>query len=345
LVAAGDVLLVLREISRNREKSMALAMPVLMVLWVNLHPGFITGLAVLAVWFVAAVVSWARSFFGQSETERKEGQGSVLWLGLVGLACLSATLVNPYRFELHRDVFWYLFSPSSVTVHVSEWLSPDFHNPRLYWFALLVPVCAAAGFWSATRTQFAWSLLSLGGLLVALTAVRNVPLCALLCTAPVASFMEETVAQRRQAAPLARPRALTSAHNRNIGSWALIVVGLSLSCVEPLQLAPESSIAAASSHLSPGRLFTTDSWADYLIFVDPTRQVFIDCRNDLYGPDLVDAYLRVMEARPGWQEILTKYSISVALVPRTSAISAALAASTGWRLSYENAAARVFERL
>ena len=106
-----------------------------------------------------------------------------------------------------------------------------------------------------------------------------------------------------------------------------------------------SSGLHGAAHLRPGRLFTTDSWADYLIFMDPSRRVFIDCRNDLYGPDLVDAYLRVMEARPGWQEILTKYSISVALVPRTSAISAALAASTEWRLSYENATARVFERL
>jgi hypothetical protein len=59
----------------------------------------------------------------------------------------------------------------------------------------------------------------------------------------------------------------------------------------------------------------------------------------------VDAYLRVMEARPGWQEILTKYSISLALVPRTSAISAALGVSTEWRLSYEDATARIFERL
>jgi hypothetical protein len=260
---------------------------------------------------------------------------------------LATTLVNPYGLELHRHVLWYLFSPSSVTTHVSEWLSPDFHNPRLYWFALLMPACAAAGFRSATRAEFAWSAMSLGSSFLALIAVRNVSLCAVLCAAPVASFVEETVGQRRPGlAPQPRLRSLTSAHNRIIASCTLAVAGLSLSCVKPLHLPPDSSIAAAAAaHLQLGRLFTTDSWADYLIFMDPSRRVFIDCRNDLYGPDLVDAYLRVMEARPGWQEILGKYSISVALVPRTSAISAALAASTEWRLSYENATARVFERL
>jgi len=331
----------------TRRKAWLLPMPVLMMFWVNLHPGFVVGLALLAMWFLGAVIAWIRNVGQENVPRAKQLRESIFWLGLIGLACLATTLVNPYGVELHRHVLWYLFSPSSVTTHVSEWLSPDFRNPRLYWFALLVPACAAAGFRSATRAQSAWAAISLGSLFLALMAVRNVPLCAVLCAAPVASFMEETIGQRRPGlAPQARPRALTSAHNRIIASCVLAVAGLSLSWVEQPQLALDSATApAAAAHLRPGRLFTTDSWADYLIFMDPSRRVFIDCRNDLYGPDLVDAYLRVMEARPGWQEILTKYSISVALVPRTSAISAALAASTEWRLSYENATARVFERL
>src|SRR5215469_15510757 len=305
-------------------KACLLPMPVLMVVWANLHPGFVAGLVALATWVLGAVIDWVKNVRQKNIPRAKQLRESIFRLGLISLTCLATTLVNPYGLELHRHVLWYLFSPSSVTTHVNEWLSPDFHNPRLYWFALLVPACAAAGFRSAARTQFAWSAMSLGSLFLALIAVRNVPLCAVLCTAPVASFVEETIGQLRPClAPRARRRAPNSGHNRTIASCALAVAGLSLSGVEQPHLAPECSIATAvAAHLRPGRLFTTDFWADYLIFMDPSRRVFIDCRNDLYGPDLVDAYLRVMEARPGWQEILTKYSISVALVPRTSAISA-----------------------
>jgi hypothetical protein len=100
----------------------------------------------------------------------------------------------------------------------------------------------------------------------------------------------------------------------------------------------------AVTHLPPGRLFTSDSWADYVIYTNSGRMVFFDCRNDLYGGDFVQAYLRVMKAEPGWQGVLMKYRIAVALVPRTSAISAALASSAEWKLSYADETAAVFER-
>ena len=101
---------------------------------------------------------------------------------------------------------------------------------------------------------------------------------------------------------------------------------------------------AAVTHLPPGRLFTSDSWADYVIYTNSGRRVFFDCRSDAYRGDFVQAYLRVMKAEPGWQEVLMKYRIAVALVPRTSAISAALASSVEWKLFYADETAAVFER-
>ena len=170
-------------------------LPVLMLLWVNLHPGFVAGFGLLTVWLVAAVVKWSKSLMGQNEGDEEEAQEWACWFGLIGLGCLAATLLNPYGIELHRHILWYLFSPSSVTTHVTEWLSPDFHNPRLYWFELLLPVCAAAGLWNAWRRRFAWCVLSLAGIHLALAAVRNVPICAILCAAPVASLIDDLVGQ------------------------------------------------------------------------------------------------------------------------------------------------------
>jgi hypothetical protein len=120
---------------------------------------------------------------------------------------------------------------------------------------------------------------------------------------------------------------------------------IAVTCRLALGLGPPSSLPLeALAHLPPGRLFTTDRWADYVIYVEPRRQVFFDCRNDLYGPGFLKEYITVIRAEPGWQGIAAKYAFTVALVPDKSPISAALATSAGWRLSYRDATAAVFVR-
>jgi hypothetical protein len=51
-----------------------------------------------------------------------------------------------------------------------------------------------------------------------------------------------------------------------------------------------------------------------------------------------------MTGAPGWGAVLDKYSLNVALVPKTSAISAALSGSSHWNLFYQDSVAAVFTR-
>lgn len=83
-------------------------------------------------------------------------------------------------------------------------------------------------------------------------------------------------------------------------------------------------------HLPPGRLFTTDHWADYIIYAVPGRKVFFDGRNDFYGPTFVRAYLEIMLAEPGWEKILEQYGVSVVLAPGADALTAALDQNASW---------------
>jgi hypothetical protein len=58
----------------------------------------------------------------------------------------------------------------------------------------------------------------------------------------------------------------------------------------------------------------------------------------------LEDYITVMTATPGWKSVLDKYSLNVALVPKTSAISAALSLSRDWKLLYQDPMAAVFRR-
>lgn len=320
------------------------ALPLLMVLWVNLHPGFLAGVLILAAWS-AAEIGEAR--LALTREQRIAHRQWSRWFGFTAVACLGATLVNPYGIQLHKHIVEYLSSPRTVTAQVVEWLSPDFHNPRLQWFEILLPLGAAAGLWHGLRGRLAWCALTLGWMHLALVSVRNVPVCAIVCAAPVASLVEHLL-QRFGLQCRVRAAEASLIYSR-LGTLACCALAgglvIAVGCKSALRLGPQSSLPVeAVAHLPPGRLFTTDRWADYVIYADSGRPVFFDCRNDLYGPSFVNDYLVVVRAEPGWQQVTAKYALAVALVPVDSPISSALLASRGWRLSYRDAIAAVFAR-
>jgi hypothetical protein len=264
-------------------------------------------------------------------------------------ACLAATCVNPYSWRLDEHIISYLFSSGSVTRHVAEWLSPDFHNPRLHWFELLLPIAAAAGLWHGLKRHVAHCVVVLGSMHLALVSVRNVPLFAIVTAGPLAAAAKQLLSVANFGPQVHEGEAALSLRRSKglaVGAYTLgLSVLVGVLCRGPANFGPPSSLPIeAARHLPAGRLFTTDRWADYLIYTRSAPQVFFDCRNDVYGPQVVEDYITVMTATPGWESVLDKYSLNVALVPKTSAISAALSESREWQLSYQDSVAAVFTR-
>lgn len=325
-------------------KRLLVALPGLMLLWVNAHPGFGAGFLMLAVWCASETVQARR---GGTREEQVVHQQWSKWFAITGLVCFAVSFANPYGIRLHQHIVAYLFSPNTVTAHVTEWLSPDFHNPRLYWFELLVPFGAAAGVWHGLRGRFAWCALTLGWMHLALVSVRNVPIFGIVCTAPLASQIEHILRDQGWAFRLHTAEA--SLMRSRVGTLLCYVAALLLIATVSMRsrrLGPQSSLPVdAIAHVRAGRLFTTDRWADYLIYAEPSRLVFFDGRNDVYGPEFVDAYQTVMRAAPGWHEVLNRYGLTAVLVPTGSPIGAALAESADWNLSYRDGIAAVFVRL
>src|SRR5215213_10036218 len=112
--------LYLLEVARTRPR-VALAIPLLMVLWANLHGAFIVGIGLLAIEVVAAV--W-----------RRDRPGTARYLA-VTVASVAALLVNPWGV---RVLGYALSLPTSrvVTGLVTEWGST---NVRQLPGALVLP--------------------------------------------------------------------------------------------------------------------------------------------------------------------------------------------------------------
>ena len=68
----------------------------------------------------------------------------------------------------------------------------------------------------------------------------------------------------------------------------------------------------------------------------------MDCPSDFYGVDFMKQYLVLINARPGWQEILGTFHFTHALLPDASALKAALE-QAGWSTLYKDDVATLLE--
>ncbi|AKM84835.1 MAG: hypothetical protein VE98_C0001G0378 [candidate division Kazan bacterium GW2011_GWA1_50_15] len=111
---------------RNKEiKNLWWLIPVFW-LWTNLHGGFLMGLVILAVFFVAEIIKytservWPKFYRRLHIAEVGFSLPQLRHLIWVGLGSGLVTLINPYGWGLYYD-FYKLFSTPFATESIAEW--------------------------------------------------------------------------------------------------------------------------------------------------------------------------------------------------------------------------------
>jgi hypothetical protein len=122
-------------------------LPVLTVLWSNLHGGFPVGMLLISVFGAAELLRFLLA------AGRKAGRRGFARAGkyfLSALACLAASLLNPYTYHLHVHVWQYLRDPY-LAEHIMEFLSVSFHHPIAIFFETMLAGGVLAAAWYAKR--------------------------------------------------------------------------------------------------------------------------------------------------------------------------------------------------
>jgi hypothetical protein len=76
----------------------------------------------------------------------------------------------------------------------------------------------------------------------------------------------------------------------------------------------------------------------------PNPPVFIDPRYNLYGNDLLQDYWKMVDCKPGWQDLLKRYDIAWTFMPPALNLSKQLAYDPEWVLLYSDEASVVCAR-
>jgi hypothetical protein len=308
------------------------------VVWVNSHGGFVVGILLWGVYIAEALIFWLYARFTHIDTASfRKVLGRLL---TIGVFLLVAVLINP------SGGLMFLYASKTIGIgalqeYIQEWQSPDFHSLQVQPFVWLLLL--AIGVIGASRKRLALSdyLLFSGFAYMGLMAGRNVALFAL--AAPVvltryAAPLLESLGRKHGYRGLAEQRPLGRSQYLN---WLLLIlvilaVAMKSSLVFPAKVneevfrgtMPIRAVEYLRTVKPEGRLFNTYNWGGYLLWALPEYPVFIDGRTDLYSDEVINQWLQVMRAEPGWKQVLDRV----------------LAHDPSWISVYEDDQAVIFER-
>jgi hypothetical protein len=290
------------------------ALPLVMVLWANLHGGFVVAYIFLGVALVAELIKVLLKRPDAIPLVRLQH------LGLIGLASVVAILVNPNLWNLY--VYAAQTQLSGVQQRfIVEWASPNFHMTEIRFFEAML-FLVVGGLAVARKVELRAFLLFLAGLALALQSVRHLALFV-IAAVPVLADLGQQAWERVQGRVRLRP-VPANALTFWINSLVLALVALALvgatapvygQTVDGKRVARDFPVQAATflaKNPPPGHMLNQYGWGGYLVYrLSPTGQkVFIFGDAALAGDALLEDYAHLIYLAPDQPLLLDHYQVN-----------------------------------
>jgi hypothetical protein len=282
------VLLVLFDAQRTGRAQRLTWLPILFLLWANLHIQFVYGLAAVALLLAINLAQQIAERVGLPTGYLTPRQLPTARLAIIFVLCVMATLVGPYSYELYGII--YRYSQAKVPYSVVWELQPFALRGYASYLQLLVAVAAfiAVG-WQKRLDLFKLALLVLTTAF-ALRTQRDAWFQCIAAAACIAGAMRED--------ELAEP-AETSLQLAGV----LVAVVLIATLGAPKIAFSEHALRRAMSNYFPidaadyiqqralpGPLWNPFDWGGFLVWYLPDYPVAIDGRTDLYGDAMLKRF-------------------------------------------------------
>ncbi len=318
------------------------ALPLLSLLWANLHSSFVVGLVLVAAFALAEEWNWLWAWKGSGPWLSARARRLMLvWVG-----CLALSLVTPNGISAALFPFGTL-SNGFIQSHIEEWFSPDFHAPwawplAAFWLALL-GACAL----SPRRASARDVLLLLGAGAAGLYSARHVPFLGLVGAPLLAQQLTGPELGAGPGVHTRRPVKPVLGVAVGLAALALAVtIGIRVfrvmraSATVDTTRYPVTAVAFIEREQLDRPLYNTYHWGGYLIWRG--HKVFVDGRAELYGDEVLGEYLKAYRVAPDWEKPLLDHDVGVVLIETDSSLAVVLRASGRWRQVYRDELATVF---
>jgi hypothetical protein len=325
-------------------------LPLIMLVWVNLHGMFVLGILLWGIYLAGDFLDRpSKAWFTEAKTKA---------MTLGGVFSLLATLFSPSGIHIWGTIIS-LGSNSYITSKITEYQSANFHLPET-WLFLALLLLVITGF--ARSRQIGWTplLLTITFTFLALYTSRMIPLFAILITPVTAKALADWVREDYPASRLIKFEERLMLTNSSVNGWIWIVVvvfGIAILFQQGIALDTERKGNVFDEHFFPvravdwlesnpqeGHMLNEFDWGGYILLrLWPREQIFMDGHTHIYGEALTREYETVVLLGEGWEDVLKKYQIQWAIVRAHAPIAQKLKAN-GWEILYQDETAVILRK-
>ncbi len=353
----------------------------LMLLWVNLHGGFIAGLILIAVFGMGELGKYLLKRFGDVQNRHPgpigqrpssdsgsrpgfriksgmtKGVGSLsigrLWQLIgVGLLTGAVTLINPYTWRVYEEFFNTIFN-QLVRSGISEWLPVNFGSANGFNLLVYTILLLIFGLISWRRMDATKVVIAVAFFIIAISSWRNVPLFPLvtlpLLADAIAALLPEGIHYYTRSVWVVVALLIGIGYFGYDQYRAVVPPSLNPAVLADISNNPAGAVQYIKEHQLPGRLFNEYNWGGYLIWQLPEKRVFIDGRMAIWRTptqDLFREYQSLSAEDEPATTILDKYGVELALIYRQRPLEQYFLRHTDtWQIIYQDDLSVLFRRV
>ncbi|MFA6055803.1 MAG: hypothetical protein WC769_10545 [Thermodesulfovibrionales bacterium] len=295
-----------------------LPIPLIMLVWANLHGGFILGVAIMLGYIFGESSKYFLKRFGKTLSA-----GQQKLFVITGVAAVAATFINPNGF----NVIFFLteFETGLYKKMIIESMSPifflqaGFHDAYLIVYFLLLSATVLILLINIKKIDLTDALITTGLAIISLSSSRYIPFFSPVAVLMIARYGLPTFKRLHRLGAL---RVIREKADLPLSVILIIMLIVVINNSDLFKMGirannyPEGAAKFLKNNRIPGNMFNPYVWGGYLIWeLYPDYKVFIDGRG-LIGEvffqevKILQAYPKRFEGRPEWQDMLSAYNIN-----------------------------------
>lgn len=322
----------------------------IMVLWVNFHGAFITGVVYIFIDLFGRILPVLRRKY----VER--GYVQIRKIGIILAVSICAIFVNPVGYHILNTVFGFLGNQYLVT-HTMEYQAPNLMTAAFVPFYVFLVISVSIMLYGRKETSSSDLLQVVTWSIFGLMSARNIPLAVFVGLPILSKIYGLKKYKESENKEVELPQPVNRSYRVGailIPISILLLAGILFGIFPTLGTRnvflpdkfPDRAVDYIKQHSINGNMFNEFTWGGYLLYrLWPEQKVFIDGQTDFYGEKVTREYEEIYNADPGYAELLKKYNISWVIVQRTAKIAEQLDKDSAvWAKEYSDQLSVIFLR-